>query len=115
MPVKIKRIYDDTKSTDGYRVLVDRLWPRGIKKTDAAIDLWLKEIAPSTDLHKWFHSSKGEWAEFKKKYKAELKDSDALKELRALAKEHKTLTLLYASKDEEQNHAIILQQLIDKK
>ena len=115
MPVNIKRIYDDAKRTDGYRILVDRLWPRGIKKADADIDLWLKEIAPSAELRKWFHSGEGEWAAFKKKYKAELKGSDALKELHALAKEHKILTLLYASKDEEHNHALILQQLFGKK
>jgi uncharacterized protein YeaO (DUF488 family) len=114
MPLKTKRIYEEATKADGYRILVDRLWPRGIRKEDAAIDLWLKEVAPSTELRKWFHGDKGDWTEFKKKYKAELKDAPALEELRELAGEHKTITLLYAAKDEEHNHAQVLQQLIDK-
>ena len=112
MSVTVKRIYEPAAETDGYRILVDRLWPRGIKKEDADIDLWLKEVAPSTELRTWFHSGKGTFAEFKKKYLAELKENPALKDLKSLLKEHKQVTLLYAAKDEEHNHAHILADLL---
>lgn len=112
MSVVIKRIYEPVASQDGYRILVDRLWPRGIKKEKAEIDTWLKEVAPSTELRTWFHSGKGSFAEFKKKYLAELKENPALKELKSLFKEHKKVTLLYATKDEAQNHAQILAGLL---
>jgi len=113
MSVVVKRIYEPVAAQDGYRILVDRLWPRGIKKEKAEIDTWLKEVAPSTELRKWFHSGKGSFADFKKKYLAELKENPAQKELRSLAKEHKKITLLYAAKDEEQNHAHILAGLLN--
>jgi uncharacterized protein YeaO (DUF488 family) len=112
MSVVVKRIYEPVASQDGYRILVDRLWPRGIKKEAAGIDSWLKEVAPSTELRKWFHAGKGSFADFKKKYLAELKENPALKELKSLFKEHKKVTLLYAAKDEEQNHALILAGLL---
>ena len=112
MSVVVKRIYEPVASQDGYRILVDRLWPRGIKKESADIDNWLKEVAPSTELRKWFHAGKGSFADFKKKYLAELKENPALKELKSLIKEHKKVTLLYAAKDEEQNHALILAGLL---
>ena len=112
MTIVVKRIYEPVASKDGYRILVDRLWPRGIKKEKAEIDTWLKEVAPSTDLRKWFHAGKGTFAEFKKKYLAELKENPALKDLKTLLKEHKKVTLLYAAKDEEQNHAHILADLL---
>jgi uncharacterized protein YeaO (DUF488 family) len=112
MPIVVKRIYEPATSKDGYRILVDRLWPRGIKKEKAGIDTWLKEVAPSTDLRKWFHAGKGTFAEFKKKYRTELKENTALKDLKSLVKEHKQVTLLYAAKDEEQNHAHILADLL---
>jgi uncharacterized protein YeaO (DUF488 family) len=112
MTIVVKRIYEPVESKDGYRILVDRLWPRGIKKEKAEIDTWLKEVAPSTDLRKWFHAGEGTFAEFKKKYLAELKENPALKDLKTLIKEHKKVTLLYAAKDEEQNHAHILADLL---
>ncbi|HEU4553881.1 MAG TPA: DUF488 domain-containing protein [Chitinophaga sp.] len=112
MAIHVKRIYEPASKGDGYRILVDRLWPRGIKKEDAEIDQWMKEIAPSTDLRKWFHEGKGTWEEFRKKYLAELKESGAVDELRANARKHKALTLLYASKDEEHNHALVLKDLL---
>src|ERR1700749_2255986 len=108
MAIKIKRIYEPAEKTDGYRILVDRLWPRGIKKEDAHIDKWLKEVAPSTELRKWFHKDMTQWTEFATKYRHELKDNPALEELKADIKEHKTVTLLYAAKDEEHNHALAL-------
>jgi uncharacterized protein YeaO (DUF488 family) len=112
MSIIVKRIYEPVASKDGYRILVDRLWPRGIKKEKAEIDTWLKEVAPSTDLRKWFHAGNGSFADFKKKYLAELKENPALKDLKTLLKEHKKVTLLYAAKDEEQNHAQILADLL---
>ena len=89
MSVVVKRIYEPIGNKDGYRILVDRLWPRGIKKENAEIDTWLKEVAPSTELRKWFHGGEGNFAEFRKKYLAELKQNPALKELKALIKEKK--------------------------
>ena len=112
MSVAVKRIYEPVTIQDGYRILVDRLWPRGIKKEAAGIDSWLKEVAPSTELRKWFHAGKGTFADFKKKYLAELKENPALKDLKSLLKEHKQVTLLYAAKDEEQNHAHVLADLL---
>jgi uncharacterized protein YeaO (DUF488 family) len=112
MRIIVKRIYEPAASEDGYRILIDRLWPRGIKKEKAGIDTWLKEVAPSTELRTWFHGGEGSFADFKKKYLAELKQNPALKELRSLVKEHKKVTLLYAAKDEQQNHAIILADLL---
>jgi uncharacterized protein YeaO (DUF488 family) len=112
MSVVVKRIYEPIAPRDGYRILVDRLWPRGIKKEDAEIDTWLKEVAPSTELRKWFHGGEGNFAGFRKKYLAELKQNPALKELKALIKEKKKVTLLYGAKNEEENHAIILATLL---
>lgn len=113
MSIKIKRAYEPVAKADGYRVLIDRLWPRGVKKEEAQVDEWLKEVAPSATLRKWFGHDPEKWAQFKKKYHTELKDSEALEQLRSLAKEHKTLTLVYAAKDEEHNNAVVLQDIID--
>jgi uncharacterized protein YeaO (DUF488 family) len=111
MPIEIKRVYESPARGDGTRVLVDRLWPRGLTKEKAAIDVWLKEVAPSTELRKWFHHDSPDWAEFQKRYRAELKGSEALAELRALARKG-TVTLVYGAKDEEHNHALVLQKLL---
>lgn len=108
----IKRIYEPYSDADGYRILVDRLWPRGIKKENAHIDKWLKEVAPSTALRKWFGHDAEKWDDFRKRYLAELKNSDALDELKNDLHQNKTITLLYAKKDEQHTHALILQQLI---
>ena len=113
MLVAIKRFYEPAETADGYRILVDRLWPRGVKKEAAQIDLWLKEVAPSTELRTWFHKDTSQWTAFTKKYQAELKDNPALKELKQLLKEHKKITLLYTAKDEKHNHALVLAQLLD--
>jgi len=112
--IKIKRIYEPAAKSDGYRVLVDRLWPRGIKKEDIHIDVWMKEIAPSTELRKWIHQDPDKWEQFITKYKAELKGSAALQEFLAVLQKHKTVTLLYAAKDEQRNHALVLEQFINK-
>lgn len=110
--VKIKRIYESLEKDDGYRILIDRLWPRGIKKEKAAIDVWIKSVAPSTALRKWFGHDPAKWTLFEKKYKEELKKSGAMDELRSYVEKYKEVTLLYAAKDEQHNHAVVLQQLL---
>lgn len=113
MSVKLKRVYEPATPADGKRVLVDRLWPRGVAKAKAGIDLWLKEAAPSTELRKWFAHDPEKWPEFQKRYRAELKGSAALATLRELAREG-DLTLLYAAKDQEHNEAVVLQRLLSR-
>ncbi len=112
MPIHIKRIYEPPSPNDGYRILVDRLWPRGIKKETASIDQWLKEVAPSTPLRKWFNHEPEKWNAFVEKYAGELKTSAAFKELKSLVHKHKKITLLYSAKDKLQNQAVALQQLL---
>lgn len=114
MHVVIKRIYDEPTSTDDLRVLVDRLWPRGVSKERAALDAWLKDIAPSPDLRVWFNHDPERFAEFSARYTDELSHNSAVTELQKLAAGHATITLLYAAHDPAINHAIVLQQyLID--
>jgi uncharacterized protein YeaO (DUF488 family) len=111
--IQTKRVYDKPSKEDGYRVLVDRLWPRGLTKEKARVDLWMKEIAPSDELRKWFHHEEQNWGEFEKKYKSELKkNQELLNGLKKLAKERGTVTLLYGSKDEQHNQAVILVQML---
>jgi uncharacterized protein YeaO (DUF488 family) len=112
MPVAVKRFYEPAETADGFRILVDRLWPRGVKKESAKIDCWLKEVAPSTELRTWYHKDMSKWSEFEKKYKTELKDNPAWLELKQLLKEHKKITLLFTAKDEKRNHALILAKLL---
>ena len=112
--IKVKRIYEPFDKADGFRVLVDRLWPRGIKKDEAHIDVCLKDVAPSTQLRKWFNHDPAKWKEFQKAYTAELKDSDALKELFENITLHKKITLLFSAHDEQHNHALVLQKFIKK-
>lgn len=113
--MKIKRVYEPIAETDGYRVLVDRLWPRGISKAKAQIDLWLKSVAPSNELRKWFGHDPERFAEFSERYRTELAESGALDELRSVIKEHPIATLLYAAHDEEHNNAVVLQELLQTK
>ncbi len=115
MSVKIKRIYESFDKTDGYRILVDRLWPRGLKKEEAHIDEWLKEAGPSADLRKWFNHEPEKWKQFLTKYRAELKGSAAFNELIALSAKHRVVTLLYSAKDEQYNQAAALLQFIGHK
>lgn len=110
--VQIKRIYEPREDSDGYRVLVDRLWPRGIKKELAHIDVWMKEVAPATALRKWFNHEPEKWTEFSRKYIADLKDSDAAKELVEIVRKHKKTTLLYSAHDAQHNQAQVLQGFI---
>lgn len=109
--VSIKRVYDAPAKADGIRVLVDRIWPRGIKKEDAKIDMWLKEVAPSTKLRQWFAHDPEKWSDFRSRYLSELKGNTALAELKALSQKNK-ITLLYAAKDEEHNNAVVLKGLL---
>ncbi len=112
--VKLKRAYELPKKSDGFRILVDRLWPRGVKKETAKIDLWLKEIAPSTDLRKWYDHDPEKWPEFKKYYAKELSEKkDLFKALFNL--KQKTITLVFGAKDIEHSHALFLQQYMQKK
>lgn len=110
--IKIKRAYATAEETDGYRILVDRLWPRGISKEKAKIDLWLKSVAPSSDLRKWFGHVPERFPEFTKRYKAELAESGALDDLRKVLSEHPDATLLFAAHDEEHNNAVVLKELL---
>ncbi|OZB36873.1 MAG: hypothetical protein B7X35_03090 [Halothiobacillus sp. 14-56-357] len=109
--MKLKRAYDLPTNDDGYRVLVDRLWPRGLSKADAKIDLWLKAVAPSTELRQWFGHDSEKWPEFKRQYHGELKDNPAWAELQAIAQQ-RDVTLVYAAKDQLHNNAVVLKQLL---
>jgi uncharacterized protein YeaO (DUF488 family) len=110
--VKLKRAYDPPEAADGARILVDRLWPRGVKKTDAAIEQWAKDLAPSAALRKWFGHDPGRWEEFCERYAAEVSQHpDQLKQLRELARE-RPITLIYSAYDELHNNAVALRGLI---
>lgn len=112
--IKLKRIYEKPEKSDGYRILVDRLWPRGVSKEKAALDLWLKEIAPTGDLRKWFSHDPKKWPEFQKRYIRELRDNHkAVSQLAAMTQKG-TITLLYAAKDEEHNEAIIIKDFVNR-
>jgi len=110
--VKLKRAYERPSSADGIRVLVDRLWPRGIKKADANIDHWIKELAPSTELRKWFGHDPTRWQEFRRRYAAELRQhEDQVDRLRDLARAG-LITLVYAAHDEAHNDAVVLRDIL---
>ncbi|HKN73898.1 MAG TPA: DUF488 family protein [Candidatus Acidoferrum sp.] len=111
--VKIKRVYEKPAKEDGWRVLVDRLWPRGMKKEAAHVDVWLKEVAPSDALRKWFGHDPERWSEFQKRYRGELsKNKELVAELKKMEKEHATLSLLFGAKDEEHNEAVVLASVL---
>ena len=110
--IKIKRIYDPIAADDGLRVLVDRLWPRGVKKQDALIDLWAKQLAPTTELRQWFDHQPSRFTEFRKRYFSELEDKvEAAQEIRDAAGDQ-AITLLFAARDRSCNHAVILQEFL---
>jgi uncharacterized protein YeaO (DUF488 family) len=110
--INIKRIYEAYDEADGLRILVDRLWPRGIKKETAHVDRWFKEIAPSTQLRKWYDHDPEKFSVFKKKYKTELNQTNALDELINYIDHHKQITLLFAAKDAELSNAAVLREII---
>ena len=106
--MKIKRVYEKPEKEDGFRILVDRLWPRGLTKEKAGIDLWLKEIAPSTELRKWFGHDPEKWEEFKKRYLLELKENEEPMDRLRKQMKKENVTLVYAARDETHNEAIVL-------
>ena len=113
--IKIKRIYYLPAKEDGFRTLVDRLWPRGLSKNKAKVDLWLKDIAPSDELRKWFAHDPKKWEEFKNKYKVELKDKkELLGKIKQAEKEKGVVTLVYSAKDEEHNNAVAIINILRK-
>lgn len=113
MNIKIKRVYEQPDKADGTRILVDRLWPRGLTKEKARVDLWLKEIAPSTELRKFSHES-GDWAEFKARYYAELEENDEQVALLRSEIEKGTVTLVYSARNEEHNNALVLKEFLSR-
>lgn len=112
--IQIKRVYDDPSESDGYRILVDRIWPRGVSKEEAKLDEWNKDLAPSTELRKWFDHDPDKFEDFSKEYEKELEYNTAdLKNLHDKAK-NQTVTLLYGAKDTKCNQAVVLKEVIDK-
>jgi len=115
MQIAIKRVYEKPDASDGYRVLVDRIWPRGMKKEEAHVHEWLKDIAPADALRKWFAHDPQKWKVFQEKYEAELKEHESqLKDLLKKAQPYGKLTLLFGAKDEKHNQAVVLQQVMQK-
>jgi uncharacterized protein YeaO (DUF488 family) len=113
MDILIKRVYEEPSQSDGTRILIDRLWPRGLSKEKAGVDVWLKDIAPTTELRKWFSHDPDKWSEFKKKYRAEIsKNTEALAVLKKYLANGK-VTLVYGAKDEEYNDAIVLKDYLE--
>ena len=116
MGVVVKRVYEAVAPADGVRVLVDRLWPRGLKKEDAALKFWLRELAPSDELRHWFHANPDGWRMFRRRYLKELVNEEAaaaVQKLHHLAEGKRRLTLLYASRNEQHNNAIVLKELLE--
>ena len=115
MDIRTKRVYEPVAAADGYRALVERLWPRGVRKADLKFDSWLKDVGPSTELRKWFNHDPERWMEFQKRYRAELRQNkDAVGELKAHAK-GRTVTLVYAAHDEEHNSALVLKRVLERR
>lgn len=116
MEIRTKRAYEDAANSDGPRILVDRIWPRGVAKEDAQLETWLKGLAPSTELRKWFGHDPEKWKEFQQQYLKELKKEDAaeaLEDLQAIVKKHKRITLVFAAKDTEHNNAVALREFLN--
>ncbi|GAB6122852.1 DUF488 family protein [Dysgonomonas termitidis] len=113
--IKLKRVYEDPEGDDGFRVLVDRLWPRGMRKDHLKYDLWAKEVTPSPNLRKWFHEDiKNRWNDFVTMYQKELDGSDEVKDFIKIIESHNIVTLLYASREPLYNHASILKAYLEK-
>ncbi|MBI0150447.1 MULTISPECIES: DUF488 domain-containing protein [Bifidobacterium] len=110
--VDIKRVYEQAADEDGVRILVDRLWPRGVSKERAALSGWLKDVAPSPDLRRWWHHDPDRFQDFARRYRTELDDNPALEDLLSIVREHDRTTLVYAAKDPAVNHALILRDYI---
>ena len=110
--VDIKRVYEQAADEDGVRILIDRLWPRGVSKERAALSGWLKDVAPSPDLRRWWHHDPDRFQDFARRYRTELDDNPALEDLLSIVREHDRTTLVYAAKDPAVNHALILRDYI---
>jgi uncharacterized protein YeaO (DUF488 family) len=114
--IKLKRIYEEYEPEDGYRILVDRLWPRGIMKEGSHVDVWLKELGPGNELRKWFNHDPEKWEDFRKEYRAELLGKkDLLDEVLEAEKKYKVVTLLYGAKDTRHNQAVVIAGMLTKK
>jgi uncharacterized protein YeaO (DUF488 family) len=113
--IRIKRAYEEPDREDGTRILVDRLWPRGLTKEKARVDLWLKDVAPSTELRKWFAHDPGKWEEFRSRYQEELKKNGEQVSLLRQEAAKGTVTLVYGAKDQQHNEAVILQRILTAK
>ncbi len=113
--VNIKSVYDEPLKNDGCRILIDRLWPRGLTKEEAAFHAWAKNLAPSTELRKWFGHDPERWAEFQKHYKSELRENATVQSFIEEYKGEKKITLLFAGKDRAHTHALVLQDFLGKK
>jgi len=112
---RVKRVYDEPSKEDGFRVLVDRLWPRGLSKERASLDLWLKDVAPSAELRRWFGHDPDRWDEFRRRYAVELKEQkDAIKLLREKGRAG-TVTLLFSARDEQHNNAVALREYLARR
>jgi uncharacterized protein YeaO (DUF488 family) len=113
--IHLKRAYDQVSPDDGYRILVERLWPRGLTKEKADVDLWLKEIAPSPELRKWFGHDPQKWQEFSRRYRAELEENtEAVSQLRQILKQEDKVTFVYAARDTQHNSALLLKDYLEK-
>ena len=114
MKIKIKRVYEQPDKDDGMRILVDRLWPRGLTQEKAAVALWLKELAPSTELRKWFGHDPEKWRSFRRRYETELRHNDDLIKLLKQKAREGTVTLVYGARDQKHNEALVLKQFLGK-
>ena len=114
MHIKIKRVYEQPEKKDGERILVDRLWPRGLTKEKADVDLWLKEIAPSTELRRWFAHDPKKWKTFRRRYETEIRHNDDLIKILKQRARERTVTLIYGARDEKHNEALVLKQFLER-
>ena len=114
MNIKIKRVYEQPDRKDGERILVDRLWPRGLTKAKAHVDLWLKEIAPSTELREWFGHDPEKWTSFRRRYETEIRHNDDLIKLVKQKSKKGTVTLVYGARDEKHNEALVLKHFLER-
>jgi len=112
MKIQTKRVYEEPEESDGSRILAERLWPRGVSKERAALDRWMKGVAPSHELRKWFDHDPDKWEEFQERYRKELFGSKAVVEMIELIRRHRTVTLIYASKDEKHNSTTVLREFL---
>lgn len=112
--IRLKRIYAEPEKSDGFRLLVERLWPRGVSKEKAALDLWMKELGPSPELRQWFGHDPEKWTEFQQRYHAELQENPAVETLRELLLQHRSITFVYAASD-ERNSASVLKAFLEKR